>query len=99
MRLVMFNVDRDSNGLRFLQATSFSSPGFCECEHFQAWRAKNRQALTRESEDERLIVKKAFAGFDEVKARPGFLTRDKKGSWVMIGSRLNGAGQEAVAGG
>lgn len=61
----MYKVDTPTNSLHSLQEVSFSSLGFTERYHLQEWLAKNPQALTRDNDDELLIIQKEFAGFDD----------------------------------
>lgn len=92
----MFKVDRDNNSLESLQEVTFSSLGFREREHLQEWLAKNPQALTRESDDELLIIQKEFAGFDDTKERLDLLALDKKGNLVIIENKLDDSGRDVV---
>ncbi|AYW90827.1 DUF4268 domain-containing protein [Yersinia pseudotuberculosis] len=92
----MYKVDRLSNSLHSLQEVSFSSLGFTERYHLQEWLAKNPQALTRESDDELLIIQKEFAGFDDTKERLDLLAIDKKGNLVIIENKLDDSGRDVV---
>ncbi|WP_145585957.1 DUF4268 domain-containing protein [Yersinia rochesterensis] len=92
----MYKVDRPSNSLHSLQEVSFSSLGFTERYHLQEWLAKNPQALTRESDDELLIIQKEFAGFDDTKERLDLLAIDKKGNLVIIENKLDDSGRDVV---
>lgn len=92
----MYKVDRPSNSLQSLQEVSFSSLGFTERYHLQEWLAKNPQALTREIEDELLIIQKEFAGFDDTKERLDLLAIDKKGNLVIIENKLDDSGRDVV---
>ncbi|CNG54875.1 DUF4268 domain-containing protein [Yersinia similis] len=92
----MYKVDRPSNSLHSLQEVSFSSLGFTERNHLQEWLAKNPQALTRESDDELLIIQKEFAGFDDTKERLDLLAIDKKGNLVIIENKLDDSGRDVV---
>jgi len=56
----MYKVDTPTNSLHSLQEVSFSSLGFRERDHLQEWLAKNPQALTRDNDDELLIIQKEF---------------------------------------
>jgi hypothetical protein len=42
---------------------------------------KEPQALTRDNDDELLIIQKEFAGFDDTKERLDLLALDKKATW------------------
>jgi hypothetical protein len=42
---------------------------------------KKSQALTRDNDDELLIIQKEFAGFDDTKERLDLLALDKKATW------------------
>jgi hypothetical protein len=77
----MYKVDTPTNSLHSLQEVSFSSLGFRERDHLQEWLAKNPQALTRDNDDELLIIQKEFAGFDDTKERLDLLALDKKATW------------------
>lgn len=92
----MYKVDRPSNSLQSLQEVSFSSLGFTERYHLQEWLAKNPQALTRENDDELLIIQKEFAGFDDTKERLDLLAIDKKGNLVIIENKLDDSGRDVV---
>ncbi|MFU0815180.1 MAG: DUF4268 domain-containing protein [Rahnella inusitata] len=92
----MYKVDRPTNSLHSLQEVSFSSLGFTERYHLQEWLAKNPQALTRESDDELLIIQKEFAGFDDTKERLDLLAIDKKGNLVIIENKLDDSGRDVV---
>lgn len=92
----MYKVDRASNSLHSLQEVSFSSLGFREREHLQEWLAKNPQALTRESDDELLIIQKEFAGFDDTRERLDLLALDKKGNLVIVENKLDDSGRDVV---
>ncbi|WP_419246451.1 DUF4268 domain-containing protein [Serratia sp. NFX21] len=92
----MYKVDRPTNSLQSLQEVSFSSLGFTERYHLQEWLAKNPQALTRENEDELLIIQKEFAGFDDTKERLDLLAIDKKGNLVIIENKLDDSGRDVV---
>ncbi|CFV32347.1 DUF4268 domain-containing protein [Yersinia pseudotuberculosis] len=92
----MYKVDRPTNSLHSLQEVSFSSLGFTERNHLQEWLAKNPQALTRESDDELLIIQKEFAGFDDTKERLDLLAIDKKGNLVIIENKLDDSGRDVV---
>lgn len=74
----MYKVDTPTNSLHSLQEVSFSSLGFTERYHLQEWLAKNPQALTRDNDDELLIIQKEFAGFDDTKERLDLLAIDKQ---------------------
>lgn len=52
----MYKVDTPTNSLYSLQEVSFSSLGFTERYHLQEWLAQNPQALTRDNDDELLII-------------------------------------------
>lgn len=92
----MYKVDRPTNSLHSLQEVSFSSLGFTERYHLQEWLAKNPQTLTRESDDELLIIQKEFAGFDDTKERLDLLAIDKKGNLVIIENKLDDSGRDVV---
>ncbi|MDW5501074.1 DUF4268 domain-containing protein [Pseudomonas lundensis] len=92
----MYKVDRPTNNLHSLQEVSFNSLGFTERYHLQEWLAKNPQALTRESDDELLIIQKEFAGFDDTKERLDLLAIDKKGNLVIIENKLDDSGRDVV---
>jgi hypothetical protein len=92
----MYKVDIPNNSLHSLQEVSFSSLGFTERNHLQEWLAKNPQALTRESDDELLIIQKEFAGFDDTKERLDLLAIDKKGNLVIIENKLDDSGRDVV---
>lgn len=92
----MYKVDQPTNSLHSLQEVSFSSLGFTERYHLQEWLAKNPQALTRESDDELLIIQKEFAGFDDTKERLDLLAIDKKGNLVIIENKLDDSGRDVV---
>lgn len=92
----MYKVDRPTNSLHSLQEVSFSSLGFTERYHLQEWLAQNPQALTRESDDELLIIQKEFAGFDDTKERLDLLAIDKKGNLVIIENKLDDSGRDVV---
>ncbi|WP_300000538.1 DUF4268 domain-containing protein [uncultured Cedecea sp.] len=92
----MYKVDIPTNSLHSLQEVSFSSLGFTERYHLQEWLAKNPQALTRESDDELLIIQKEFAGFDDTKERLDLLAIDKKGNLVIIENKLDDSGRDVV---
>lgn len=74
----MYKVDTSTNCLCSLQEVSFSSLGFTERGNLQEWLAHNPQALTRDNDDELLIIQKEFAGFDDTKERLDLLAIDKK---------------------
>lgn len=65
----MYKVDTPTNSLHSLQEVSFSSLRFTERGNLQEWLAQNPQALTRDNDDELLIIQKEFAGFDDTKER------------------------------
>lgn len=92
----MYKVDQPTNSLHSLQEVSFSSLGFTERYHLQEWLAKNPQALTRETDDELLIIQKEFAGFDDTKERLDLLAIDKKGNLVIIENKLDDSGRDVV---
>lgn len=92
----MYKVDQSTNSLHSLQKVSFSSLGFTERNHLQEWIAKNPQSLTRESDDELLIIQKEFAGFDDTKERLDLLAIDKKGNLVIIENKLDDSGRDVV---
>jgi len=92
----MYKVDTSTNSLHSLQEVSFSSLGFTERYHLQEWLAQNPQALTRESDDELLIIQKEFAGFDDTKERLDLLAIDKKGNLVIIENKLDDSGRDVV---
>jgi len=92
----MYKVDTPTNSLHSLQEVSFSSLGFRERDHLQEWLAKNPQALTRDNDDELLIIQKEFAGFDDTKERLDLLALDKKGNLVIIENKLDDSGRDVV---
>ncbi|WP_151993959.1 DUF4268 domain-containing protein [Buttiauxella massiliensis] len=92
----MFKVDQPSNSLQPLQETTFSNAGFTERYHLQEWLAKHPQALTRNSDDELLIIQKEFAGFDDTKERLDLLAIDKDGNLVIIENKLDDSGRDVV---
>lgn len=92
----MYKVDTSTNSLHSLQEVSFSSLGFTERYHLQECVAQNPQALTRESDDELLIIQKEFAGFDDTKERLDLLAIDKKGNLVIIENKLDDSGRDVV---
>lgn len=92
----MYKVDKPTNSLHSLQEVSFSSLGFTERYHLQEWLAKNPQALTRDNDDELLIIQKEFAGFDDTKERLDLLALDKKGNLVIIENKLDDSGRDVV---
>ncbi|CAI0983062.1 Uncharacterised protein [Serratia rubidaea] len=92
----MFKVDQLNNSLQPLQETTFSHAGFTERHHLQEWLAKHPQALTRNSDDELLIIQKEFAGFDDTKERLDLLAIDKDGNLVIIENKLDDSGRDVV---
>ncbi|HEJ7339325.1 TPA: DUF4268 domain-containing protein [Klebsiella oxytoca] len=92
----MFKVDQPSNSLQPLQETTFTNAGFTERYHLQEWLAKHPQALTRNSDDELLIIQKEFAGFDDTKERLDLLAIDKDGNLVIIENKLDDSGRDVV---
>ena len=92
----MYKVDTSTNSLHSLQEVSFSSLGFTERYHLQEWLAKNPQALTRDNDDELLIIQKEFAGFDDTKERLDLLAIDKQRNLVIIENKLDDSGRDVV---
>ena len=92
----MYKVDTPTNSLHSLQEVSFSSLGYTERYHLQEWLAKNPQALTRDNDDELLIIKKEFAGFDDTKERLDLLAIDKQRNLVIIENKLDDSGRDVV---
>ncbi|HFU4580430.1 TPA: DUF4268 domain-containing protein, partial [Klebsiella pneumoniae] len=92
----MYKVDTPTNSLHSLQEVSFSSLGFTERYHLQEWLAKNPQALTRDNDDELLIIQKEFAGFDDTKERLDLLAIDKQRNLVIIENKLDDSGRDVV---
>ncbi|EPM7555380.1 DUF4268 domain-containing protein [Citrobacter freundii] len=92
----MYKVDMPTNSLRSLQEVSFSSLGYTERYHLQEWLAKNPQALTRDNDDELLIIQKEFAGFDDTKERLDLLAIDKQRNLVIIENKLDDSGRDVV---
>ncbi|MFY0403712.1 DUF4268 domain-containing protein [Pantoea dispersa] len=92
----MYKVDAPTNSLHSLQEVSFSSLGFTERYHLQEWLAKNPQALTRDNDDELLIIQKEFAGFDDTKERLDLLAIDKQRNLVIIENKLDDSGRDVV---
>ena len=92
----MYKVDTPTNSLHSLQEVSFSSLGFTERGNLQEWLAQNPQALTRDNDDELLIIQKEFAGFDDTKERLDLLAIDKKGNLVIIENKLDDSGRDVV---
>ncbi|MCK6667787.1 DUF4268 domain-containing protein [Enterobacter asburiae] len=92
----MYKVDRHNKCLNSLQEVSFSSLGFTERGDLQEWLAKNPQALTRDNDDELLIIQKEFAGFDDTKERLDLLAIDKQRNLVIIENKLDDSGRDVV---
>ncbi|WP_241592940.1 DUF4268 domain-containing protein [Rosenbergiella epipactidis] len=92
----MYKVDRSTNDLHSLHEVSFSSLGFTERHNLQEWIAKNPQILTKDNDDELLIIQKEFAGFDETKERLDLLALDKKGNLVIIENKLDDSGRDVI---
>ena len=92
----MYKVDKPTNSLHSLQEVSFSSLGYTERYHLQEWLAKNPQALTRDNDDELLIIQKEFAGFDDTKERLDLLAIDKQRNLVIIENKLDDSGRDVV---
>ncbi|MBI0471286.1 DUF4268 domain-containing protein [Pectobacterium parmentieri] len=92
----MYKVDTPTNSLHALQEVSFSSLGFTERYHLQEWLAKNPQALTRDNDDELLIIQKEFAGFDDTKERLDLLAIDKQRNLVIIENKLDDSGRDVI---
>lgn len=92
----MYKVERSTNNLSSLHEVSFSSLGFTERNNLQEWIAKNPQILTRDNDDELLIIQKEFAGFDETKERLDLLALDKKGNLVIIENKLDDSGRDVI---
>ncbi|WP_313113023.1 DUF4268 domain-containing protein [Pseudescherichia sp.] len=92
----MYKVDTPTNSLHSLQEVSFSSLGYTERYHLQEWLAKNPQALTRDNDDELLIIQKEFAGFDDTKERLDLLAIDKQSNLVIIENKLDDSGRDVV---
>ncbi|KJV33272.1 DUF4268 domain-containing protein [Pantoea sp. SM3] len=92
----MYKVDKPTNSLHSLQEVSFSSLGYTERHHLQEWLAKNPQALTRDNDDELLIIQKEFAGFDDTKERLDLLAIDKQRNLVIIENKLDDSGRDVV---
>ncbi|EFK4015933.1 DUF4268 domain-containing protein [Escherichia coli] len=92
----MYKVDTPTNSLHSLQEVSFSSLGFTERYHLQEWLARNPQALTRDNDDELLIIQKEFAGFDDTKERLDLLAIDKQRNLVIIENKLDDSGRDVV---
>ncbi|WP_312277889.1 DUF4268 domain-containing protein [Kosakonia cowanii] len=92
----MYKVDRHNKCLNSLQEVSFSSLGFTERGDLQEWLAKNPQALTRDNDDELLIIQKEFAGFDDTKERLDLLAIDKQHNLVIIENKLDDSGRDVV---
>ncbi|MCF8586758.1 DUF4268 domain-containing protein [Enterobacter asburiae] len=92
----MYKVDTPTNSLHSLQEVSFSSLGYTERNHLQEWLAKNPQALTRDNDDELLIIQKEFAGFDDTKERLDLLAIDKQRNLVIIENKLDDSGRDVV---
>ncbi|WP_434526038.1 DUF4268 domain-containing protein [Photorhabdus asymbiotica] len=92
----MFKVDQPTNSLQSLQEVSFGSLGFTERYHLQEWLAKHPQALTRNNNDELLIIQKEFSGFDDTKERLDLLAIDKDGNLVIIENKLDDSGRDVV---
>lgn len=92
----MYKVDTPTNSLHSLQEVSFSSLGYTERYHLQEWLAKNPQALTRDNDDELLIIQKEFAGFDDTKERLDLLAIDKQRNLVIIENKLDDSGRDVV---
>lgn len=92
----MYKVDTPTNSLHSLQEVSFSSLGYTERYHLQEWLAKNPQALTRDNDDELLIIQKEFAGFDDTKERLDLLAIDKQHNLVIIENKLDDSGRDVV---
>ncbi|MFE3919527.1 DUF4268 domain-containing protein [Escherichia coli] len=92
----MYKVDTPTNCLHSLQEVSFSSLGFTERGNLQEWLAQNPQALTRDNDDELLIIQKEFAGFDDTRERLDLLAIDKNGNLVIIENKLDDSGRDVV---
>lgn len=92
----MYKVDRHNKCLNSLQEVSFSSLGFTERGDLQEWLAKNPQALTRDNDEELLIIQKEFAGFDDTKERLDLLAIDKQRNLVIIENKLDDSGRDVV---
>ncbi len=92
----MYKVDTPTNSLHSLQEVSFSSLGYTERYHLQEWLAKNPQALTRDNDDELLVIQKEFAGFDDTKERLDLLAIDKHHNLVIIENKLDDSGRDVV---
>ncbi len=92
----MYKVDTPTNSLHSLQEVSFCSLGYTERYHLQEWLAKNPQALTRDNNDELLIIQKEFAGFDDTKERLDLLAIDKQRNLVIIENKLDDSGRDVV---
>ncbi|OKB67398.1 hypothetical protein BHU62_07875 [Serratia marcescens] len=92
----MYKVDMPTNSLHSLQEVSFSSLGFTERGNLQEWLAQNPQALTRDNDDELLIIQKEFAGFDDTKERLDLLAIDKQRNLVIIENKLDDSGRDVV---
>lgn len=92
----MYKVDTPTNSLHSLQEVSFSSLGYSERYNLQEWLAKNPQTLTRDNDDELLIIQKEFDGFDDTKERLDLLAIDKQRNLVIIENKLDDSGRDVV---
>ncbi|MCY4227693.1 MAG: DUF4268 domain-containing protein [Gammaproteobacteria bacterium] len=88
----MFTVDRESNRISPVTATTFDELGLRERDHLQEWLAHEPSALG----EELLIIQKEFAGFTDTRERLDLLALDKDGNLVIIENKLDDSGRDVA---
>lgn len=88
----MYLINKESNSIQEVKATTFKELGFKEREHLQEWIAKNPECLNEEI----LIIQKEFSGFSETNERLDLLALDKQGNLIIIENKLDDSGRDVT---
>lgn len=92
----MYRLDKSQNSIQPVQRVLFGDLNFRERAHLQEWIAKYPQVLTKDSDDELLIIQKEFNGFKDTNERLDLLALDKQGNLVIIENKLDDSGKDVV---
>ncbi len=92
-RLMLYEVEKDTNRLKKVDRKTFSELGLKEVQHLQEWIANCPDVF----EKDLLIIQKEFAGFEETQQRLDLLAMDKDGCLVVIENKGDDTEREALA--
>jgi hypothetical protein len=88
----MYIINKSTNRIEKLEATTFKTLGFRERENLQEWIANNPTCLNEDI----LIIQKEFDGFNDTNERLDLLAIDKQGNLVIIENKLDDTGKDVT---